>query len=123
MKILTETTEKGVTERRFDIEANGRVVPAMLWSQERAAGPRPVILLGHGGTQHKRAENILALARRLVRHLHYAAVSIDGPFHGDRLQPEQKSTNAVNQSEPHPWSDDGRRGLREAARRFKASTS
>ena len=123
MKILSETTEKGVTERRFDLDANGRVVPAMLWSPERAAGTRPVILLGHGGTQHKRAENILALARRLVRHLRYAAVSIDGPFHGDRQPREQQSMDAVNQSAPHPWSEDSRKGLREAVRRFRAATS
>jgi dienelactone hydrolase len=43
-------------------------------------------LIGHGGSQHKRSPNILALARRLVRHLGFAAAAIDGPMHGERIE-------------------------------------
>lgn len=75
---------RGVCERRFDLEHAGETVPGILWTPEDASGTRPLVLLGHGGSQHKRTPNILALARRLVRHLGYAAAAIDGPMHGDR---------------------------------------
>ena len=43
------------------------------------------MLVGHGGTQHKRVPNVLALARRLVRHLGVGVVALDAPEHGDRV--------------------------------------
>lgn len=79
---------KGVSERRFDLEVSGETVPGILWTPEDATGSRPLVLLGHGGSQHKRTPNILALARRLVRHLGYAAAAIDGPMHGERSSGE-----------------------------------
>jgi dienelactone hydrolase len=79
-------TSRGVTERRFDLSVGGEVVPGLLWTPQDAHAPRPLVLLGHGGSQHKRAPNILALARRLVRHLGFAAAAIDGPMHGDRIE-------------------------------------
>ena len=42
------------------------------------------MLLGHGGTAHKRQDYIVGLARRLVRHHGFAAAAIDGPVHGER---------------------------------------
>jgi dienelactone hydrolase len=91
MKFLSETTEQGVTERRFDLDVSAERVPGIVWTPEGAQGPRPLVLLGHGGTQHKRIENILRTARRLVRHLGYAAVAIDAPGHGERLTAEQRT--------------------------------
>jgi dienelactone hydrolase len=85
MQVIDETVEMGVAERRFDVESQGERVPCILWRPERADGPTPLILLGHGGTQHKRAVNVLGLARRFVRHLGYSAVAIDAPFHGERV--------------------------------------
>ena len=85
MDIIDETTEKGVVERRFDLEVDDEVVPGIWWLPEGAVGSRPTVLIGHGGTQHKRVPNVLSLARRLVRHLGYAAVAIDAPGHGDRI--------------------------------------
>jgi dienelactone hydrolase len=77
---------RGVTERRFDHSVDGEVIPGILWTPEDASdGTRPLVLIGHGGSQHKRAPNVLALARRLVRHLGFAAAAIDGPLHGDRV--------------------------------------
>ena len=75
----------GVTERRFDLVVDGATVPGIVWTPEDATGTRPLVLLGHGGSGHKRMGYILALARRLVRHLGYAAAAIDGPMHGDRV--------------------------------------
>jgi dienelactone hydrolase len=76
---------RGVCERRFDHEVDGEIVPGILWTPQGADGTRPLVLIGHGGSQHKRAPNVLALARRTVRHLGYAAAAIDGPLHGDRV--------------------------------------
>jgi dienelactone hydrolase len=86
MDWVSEVTEKGVTERRFDLDVEGVTVPGILWTPENATATRPLVLIGHGGSQHKRAPNVLALARRLVRHLGFAAAAIDGPMHGDRVE-------------------------------------
>jgi pimeloyl-ACP methyl ester carboxylesterase len=85
VELVSETTEHGVTERAFELKVDGELVPGILWSPADSAGPRPTVLIGHGGTQHKRVPNVLALARRLVRHLGYAAVSLDAPGHGERI--------------------------------------
>ena len=94
MDILSETTEKGVTERRFDLKAGTEVVPGILWEPEGALAaetPRPTILIGHGGTQHKRVDTVLAFARRFVRHLGVSVAALDAPGHGDRVTPEMKA--------------------------------
>ncbi|HEX2849105.1 MAG TPA: alpha/beta hydrolase [Acidimicrobiales bacterium] len=97
MRITSETTEKGVTERGFDLDVDGERVPGIVWTPADADTPRPVILIGHGGTQHKRVPNVLGLARRFVRHLGYAAVAIDAPGHGERItDPEAAETQRRN---------------------------
>lgn len=88
MELGKAAVEKGVAERRFDLDVEGRRVPGLLWTPADAEGARPVVLLGHGGSTHKRAPYILAMARRLVRHHGFAAAAIDGPGHGDRERPE-----------------------------------
>ena len=76
--------DSGVVERRFDVSCEGRTVPGIVWTPEGVSATRPLVLIGHGGTGHKRMDYVLALARRLVRHRGYAAAAIDGPGHGDR---------------------------------------
>ncbi len=76
--------DRGVSERRFDVESEGRVVPGLLWTPDAASTPRPLVLIGHGATLHKGTDYIRMLARRLVRHQGFAAAAIDGPVHGDR---------------------------------------
>jgi len=77
----------GVVERRFDVAGQNGVVPGIVWTPEAGAGPRPLVLVGHGGAGHKRMPYVLSLARRLVRHAGYAVAAIDGPGHGDRTGP------------------------------------
>lgn len=89
MQFTYETTEKGVTERGFELTVDGERVPGILWSPEGAQGARPLLLIGHGGTQHKRIDTILSRARTFVRHHAYAVVAIDAPGHGDRVSPEE----------------------------------
>jgi pimeloyl-ACP methyl ester carboxylesterase len=83
--------ERGVVERRFDMQVDAETVPGIRWSPEGATVPRPTILIGHGGTQHKRVPNVLGLARRFVRHLGYCAVALDAPGHGDRITDHAKA--------------------------------
>jgi dienelactone hydrolase len=85
MDVVEESVEMGVVERRFDLKAHGEVVPGIHWLPDGASGPHPTVLIGHGGTQHKRVENVLALARRLVRHLGVGVIALDAPEHGDRV--------------------------------------
>ncbi len=77
-------SERGVREQRFDVQCEGRRVPGILWRPDASAEDAPLVLLGHGGSLHKRADYILATARRLARHHGISSIAIDGPAHGDR---------------------------------------
>ena len=96
MKFESEVIEGGVTERRFELDVAGERVPGILWTPEGASGPRPLILIGHGGTQHKRVDTVLARARSYARHQRWAAVAIDAPGHGDRTTPEAQAAARAN---------------------------
>ncbi|HEX2590668.1 MAG TPA: hypothetical protein VHL34_04200 [Rhizomicrobium sp.] len=78
-----------VTERLFDLTVAGERVPAVIWSPEGATGPRPLILMGHGGSQHKKIGGIAARARQYAQRLGYATLAIDAPGHGDRISREE----------------------------------
>lgn len=84
MAVLSDSSEAGVKETRFDIVVDGVTVPAILWTPEGASGTRPLMVFGHGGQQHKRVSNILRMARDFVITEHYAALAIDGYGHGER---------------------------------------
>ncbi|MEU5906695.1 alpha/beta hydrolase [Micromonospora sp. NPDC047467] len=59
-------------------------VPAVLWtSVDDTTNVRPLILIGHGGGQHKTAPGVLHRAHHFVNS-GFAAVSVDVPNHGDR---------------------------------------
>jgi dienelactone hydrolase len=85
VQVISETRDSGIVERRFDMTTDGDVVPGIIWTPEGVTAPSPVILIGHGATQHKRVANVLALARRFVVDLGFAAVALDAPGHGDRV--------------------------------------
>jgi hypothetical protein len=59
LHIESENTAGGVREH-----VAGERVPDMIWSPaEGARGPRPPLLLGHGGSQHKQFPSSVARAR------------------------------------------------------------
>src|ERR1700687_1597239 len=81
MRFTSTATSDGVCEQDFALDD----IPGVLWSPAGAAGPRPLVLLGHGGGGgHKRAPGVLGRARRLVAGCGFAAAAIDMPGFGDR---------------------------------------
>jgi dienelactone hydrolase len=89
--IITETAQDGIIERRFDLKVGDQTVPGLHWLPEHATAPHPTVLIGHGGTQHKRVPNVLGLARKLVAELGYGVVALDAPGHGDRMTAEERA--------------------------------
>ena len=83
MRFSAETTVDGVTERLFTIGG----APGAVWAAAGATGPRPLVLLGHGGGHHKTAPPIVARARRYVTNLGVAVAAIDTPGWGGRPVP------------------------------------
>jgi dienelactone hydrolase len=89
MRVTSEESAHGVTERLFDLEVAGDRVPGVLWSPVDAEGPRPLVLMGHGGSQNKKVDTLVARARKYVRSFGFAVGAIDAPNHGDRVTAEQ----------------------------------
>jgi dienelactone hydrolase len=89
VKFTRERTDDGVTERLFDLTVSGERVPAVLWSPEGAKEPRPLICMGHGGSQHKKVGSLTDRARRYAQRFGYATLALDAPGHGDRISREE----------------------------------
>src|ERR1700761_5257791 len=92
VQFTRERSQDGVTEYLFDLTVAGESVPAVIWAPEGAKGPRPLMLMGHGGSQHKKTANIVSRARSYARRLGYATLAIDAPGHGDRISREEAET-------------------------------
>jgi pimeloyl-ACP methyl ester carboxylesterase len=85
MRFESTTASDGVCEQDFILGD----IPGVLWSAAGADGGRPLVLLGHGGGQHRRGPGLVARARRLATGCGFAAVAIDMPGYGDRPKTEQ----------------------------------
>ena len=85
VRFSAESTSGGVTERLFTVGD----VPGAVWAPAGAAGPRPLVLLGHGGGGHKTAPPIVARARRYVTGSGFAVAAIDAPGWGGRPIPAE----------------------------------
>jgi pimeloyl-ACP methyl ester carboxylesterase len=81
--------EDGVARRSFRLDVAGEAVPAVLWSPQGASGSRPLVLMGHGGSQHKKTAGIRIRAAQYARKFGYATLALDAPGHGDRISREE----------------------------------
>ncbi|KJS62448.1 alpha/beta hydrolase [Streptomyces rubellomurinus] len=84
LRFTAESTTNGVRERDFTVGG----VPGVLWSP--AVGPEraPLVLMGHGGGNHKKHPAMTGRARRLVLGCGYHVAVLDAPGHGDRPRSE-----------------------------------
>ncbi|WP_040773854.1 alpha/beta hydrolase [Nocardia pneumoniae] len=80
MHFTAETSSNGVVERDFTVGE----VPGVLWSPASGSDHAPLVLMAHGGGQHKRAPGILGRAHRFVTDCGFHVAAIDAPGHGDR---------------------------------------
>ncbi len=97
MHFTQERVEEGNVRRySFDLTVADAQVPAVLWVPDGAKGPRPLVLMGHGGSQHKKTPGIVARARQYAKRLGYATLAIDAPGHGDRISREAAADLARN---------------------------
>jgi dienelactone hydrolase len=92
MEFTDVRTDDGVTRRSFSLSVAGESVPAVIWAPDGASGPRPLVLMGHGGSQHKKTPGIRARAAQYARRLGYATLAIDAPGHGDRISRQEAAT-------------------------------
>jgi hypothetical protein len=51
-----------VCDRDFTIERHGKAIPGVAWQPLRVTGARPLVLMGHGGTGHKRSDKLNRMA-------------------------------------------------------------
>jgi dienelactone hydrolase len=77
-------SEAGVSERGFAVERGGQPIPGVLWCPTTLSDPRPLVLLGHGGSAHKRQDRMVMLGRMFAADFGWCAAAIDGPVHGER---------------------------------------
>ncbi len=85
MRFASETSYDGISEQLFTLGE----IPGVLWTPAGATGTRPLVLMGHGGGQHKKAPGVVHRARRFVTEGGFAVVAVDVPDHGDRPMDEE----------------------------------
>lgn len=74
----------GVCSAGFAVERDGQTIPGVLWQPATPSARRPLVLMGHGGSGHKRNGRMAMLGQLFASHYGWCAASIDGPVHGDR---------------------------------------
>jgi dienelactone hydrolase len=84
LHFTTQTSTDGVLERVFTVGD----VPGVLWSPgsdgDGSPDRAPLVLLGHGGGNHKQHPAMVGRARRLALAGGFHVACIDAPGHGDR---------------------------------------
>ncbi|PTR43322.1 dienelactone hydrolase [Rhodococcus sp. OK611] len=80
MHFTAETSSNGVVERNFTLGD----ITGLLWSPASGSEPAPLVLMAHGGGQHKSSPGILARAHRFVRACGFHVAALDAPGHGER---------------------------------------
>lgn len=80
LQFTAESSSNGMLERDFTLGE----IPGVLWSPASGAGRAPLVLLGHGGGNHKKHPAMAGRAQRLVADGGFHVAVIDAPGHGSR---------------------------------------
>ncbi|MEV8566741.1 alpha/beta hydrolase [Streptomyces sp. NPDC051322] len=84
LQFTAESSSHGMLERDFTVGD----VPGVLWSPASVSDRAPLVLLGHGGGNHKKHPAMSGRAQRLVTGGGFHVAVIDAPGHGDRPRTE-----------------------------------
>ncbi|MFB7289408.1 alpha/beta hydrolase [Actinacidiphila glaucinigra] len=84
LQFTAESSSNGVIERDFIMDR----VPGVLWSPASGADLAPLVLMGHGGGNHKKHPAMSGRAQRLVTGCGFHVAVLDAPGHGDRPRTE-----------------------------------
>jgi alpha-beta hydrolase superfamily lysophospholipase len=80
MHFTNQTSSNGIVERDFTVGE----ITGVLWSPASTHEHAPLVLMGHGGGQHKKTPALVARAHDTVTTWGFSVVAIDAPGHGDR---------------------------------------
>lgn len=80
VRFITHLSSDTVVERDFVVGD----VPGVIWSSPAGSPHAPVVLMGHGGGQHKKTPAQVARAHHYVTTWGFTVVAVDAPGHGDR---------------------------------------
>lgn len=98
-----DVSNDDMLERGFTVDGFKGVVPGVYWTPS-SGNANQLVLLGHGGTTHKKVEYITAMALEFTRR-GIAAMAIDGPGHGERSPKTSDATDVNNFAQI--WEADG----------------
>ena len=84
MQLESDAIVPEVRERQYAFDH----VPGLVWTPA-TADARGLILIAHGGGQHKRAPGVVARAQRLVRDGGFVVAALDAPGSGERPRGER----------------------------------
>ncbi len=79
-----ESVIDGTAERAFTADRGDETIPGIFWRPAASDAETPLVLMGHGGSGHKRNERTTMLGRLFAGSYGWCAAAIDGPVHGDR---------------------------------------
>ncbi|GAA2643891.1 alpha/beta hydrolase [Streptomyces lunalinharesii] len=84
LHFTAQSSVDGMLARDFTVGG----VPGVLWSPVSAADRAPLVLMGHGGGNHKKHPAMSGRAERLVDACGFHVAVLDAPGHGDRPRTE-----------------------------------
>ena len=85
LNFVAETSLDGVVDRSFTLGE----IPGVLWSPPSPVPGTPLLLMGHGGGLHKRAQGLVARARQAAVRDGFRGAAIDAPGQGERARTHQ----------------------------------
>ena len=91
-------TVGNILERDFTLTGDNGNIPGVYWSPAES-NANALVLLGHGGTRHKKVDYIVGVAEQLAAR-GIASCAIDGPGHGER-------SSGTDQSFEEQWETGG----------------